>query len=362
MSRTLCRVLVVSLLIGSLAAVARAYPEAVAPVIKDEGKFFSDETRQKADNEIRDIFREYGKDLQIETFPTPPADEAKDVNLKDRKERDKFFEKWARERARHDVVDGIYILICKEPRHLQVEVGNETQKKAFTLEDRNELRELLLEKFKKQKYDDGLLEAVEFVGKKLKAHGVRAKDSKTGAGAAVPTNVGVGFMEGLGGLLCFGLIVIAVVWLIIGLFRALSGMGGGYRSGYGPGYGGGYGGGGGGGGFFSSLMGGMFGAAAGNWMYDSFFRGGGGQSWGAGQGGYRNTGGDSSANAGSRPDTDYSGTGGDFGDDSGGSGGGGGDFGGNDGGGGGGDFGGGGGDFGGGGDSGGGGGGGGGDF
>ena len=27
--------------------------------------------------------------------------------------------------------------------------------------------------------------------------------------------------------------------------------------------------------FFSSLLGGIFGAAAGNWMYDSFFRGGG---------------------------------------------------------------------------------------
>ena len=43
---------------------------------------------------------------------------------------------------------------------------------------------------------------------------------------------------------------------------------GGMPGGYGPGYGGG-----GGGGFFSSLVGGMFGAAAGNWMYDSFFRG-----------------------------------------------------------------------------------------
>jgi hypothetical protein len=91
----------------------------------------------------------------------------------------------------------------------------------------------------------------------------------------------------------------------------------------------------------SGLLGGMFGAAAGNWIYDSFFRGGHSSGWGGSQA-Y----GDSPGSAPEPRDTDYTGTGGDFGD-AGGGGAGGGDFGG--GGGGGGDFGGGGGDFGGGG-------------
>ena len=73
--------------------------------------------------------------------------------------------------------------------------------------------------------------------------------------------------------LCPILIVVAIAWIVIGLIRSFTGAG---RGGPAPGSyaGGGYGGGpgdggggGGGGGFMSSLVGGMFGAAAGNWMY-----------------------------------------------------------------------------------------------
>ena len=88
---------------------------------------------------------------------------------------------------------------------------------------------------------------------------------------------------------CTGLFVLVVLWVVIGIFRALfgrrpspgpmggPGMGGGYGQGggYGGG-GGGYGGGGGGGpGFFGTMMAGMFGAAAGSWLYDKFSHGGG---------------------------------------------------------------------------------------
>jgi uncharacterized membrane protein YgcG len=98
--------------------------------------------------------------------------------------------------------------------------------------------------------------------------------------------------------ICVGIAALLALWLIVGIFRAVfspnPGYGGGpgYRAGPGrggPGYGGGapgmggpgYGGGagysgggagygGGGGGFVSSLMGGMFGAAAGSWIYNRF--------------------------------------------------------------------------------------------
>jgi uncharacterized membrane protein YgcG len=355
MSRTPCRALAVALAVlsGCLVAVAPVSAMAVAPQIKDDGKFFTDEAREKADKEIREIHREFGKDFLIETFATVPADLAKDADLKDKDARNRFFEKWARERARGADVNGIYVLICKEPAHLQVEVGNETQKKAFTTEDRNELSSMLIKSLREKKNDDGLLEAVEFVRSKLKAHGVRASS----APVIIPKPGGNVVSSGLGGLICFGVLILAGLWLVVGLFRTITGGGGGNRGGYGPGgyggggYGGG-GGGGGGGGFMSSLMGGMFGAVAGNWMYNSFF-GGGSHNFGGGQGaGYGDTGYTGGSADANRPDTDYSGTGGDFGGDGGGggdAGGGGGDFGG-DGGGGGGDFGGGGGgDFGGGG-------------
>jgi uncharacterized protein len=371
MSRTPYRALAaLAVFAGWLAAAAPVSAMAVAPVIKDEGKFFSDEARGKADKQIREIHHEFGKDFLIETFAAVPADLAKDVDLEDKEARSKLFEKWAQERAREADVNGIYVLICKKPGHIQVEVGNHTREKAFTVKDRNELAKILVEKFHEKKFDEGLLDAVEFVAKRLKANGARSgvmvpqKGAEWGHGTPGVIlgghNQGGGIMSmGLGGLLCTGLIILAGIWLVVGVFRALAG-GGGNRGGYGPGGPGGYGpgggyapgyGGGGGGGFMSSLMGGLFGAAAGNWMYNSFF-GGGHSSWGSSgpvnQGGYGDTGYTGGSDA-SRPDTDYSGTGGDFGGgDDGGGGGGGGDFGG-DAGGGGGDFGGGGGDFGGGG-------------
>ena len=360
MSRTPYRALAaLTVLAGWLAAAAPVSAMAVAPVIKDEGKFFSEGAVDNANNKIREIHHDFGKDLLIETFASVPADLAKDVDLQDKEARSKFFEKWARERAREADANGISILICKSPAHIQVEVGNHTREKDFTLKDRDELAKILIEKFREKKYDEGLLEAVDFVAKRLKANGARAgvrapEGSEWGRRAAgVPAvipganNQGGGIMSGLVGLLCVGAVVLLGLWVVVGLFRAITGAGrggyapGGYGGG-GPG-GGGYGGGGGGGGFMSSLMGGLFGAVAGNWMYNSFF-GGGGHSWG-GQSGSGDAGYTGGSDA-SQPDTDYSGTGGDFGGDDGG--GGGGDFGG-DSGGGGGDFGGGGGDFGGGG-------------
>ena len=73
-----------------------------------------------------------------------------------------------------------------------------------------------------------------------------------------------------GGILCIGIVVILGIWLLFGLIRSFTGGGGGGGGmAGGGGMGGGYGGG--GGGFLSGLMGGLFGAVAGNWMYDRFF-------------------------------------------------------------------------------------------
>jgi hypothetical protein len=361
MSRLLRWALLPAVLAGWVVAVpARA---ALVSEVKDDAGFFKPETIQKANREIKEIKDRYKHDVVIETFKAPPADRAEEVKKMDRSARNRFFEEWARERFKGQEVNGIYILICREPPHLQVEVGNQTQKKAFTLRDRDRLVQLLMEHFRKKEYDQGLLEGVDFVRKTMaenRADASPAPAPHRGEAPVTPppppTHRGGGGIMGLDcfGLLCVGVAAALVIWVIFGLVRAFTGMG---RGGYGggPGYGGGYGPGyGGGGGFMSGLLGGLFGAAAGSWMYDSFFHGGGG-------GGLGGTayGGEPGA-APTPEDTDSSGAGGDFGGDAGGGGsdfggggdsGGGGDFGGGGGdfGGGGGDFGGGGGDFGGGG-------------
>ena len=344
MSRTARWVIVPALVAGWLGAAAPA-PAALAPEVRDEAKLFKPETVAKANATLREIKDRYKKDLLIETYPEIPADRKKDYKPE---EKGAFFQKWARDRARAVEVNGVYILICKEPKHLQVEVGNETRKKAFTTENRDDLAKLLTDKFRKSDWDGGLTEGVDFVETKLRTNLGRTSEATPGAARPAPpvarggdaAHVG-GDDKGSGimGWICIGLVVLLGVWVLFGLIRAFTG--GGARGGYGPGYGGGggygpgYGGG--GGGFLSSLVGGMFGAAAGMWMYNNVFGGHTGGFGGSAYGGgpdYGNTG------AAAPEDTDYTGSGGDFGGDDAGGGGGGGDFGG-----GGGDFGGGGGDF-----------------
>ena len=152
-------VLVPALLAGWLATAGRAaavYP----PPVKDEGKFFSAEALDKANRTIRQIYQRFEKDVVIETFPAIPADLEKKYK---EEEKASFFNEWARKRAVELGVNGIYILICKKPGRIEVEVGNQTRKKAFTQNDRDRLVQRMLSDFKEKKFDEGLLEGVEFI-------------------------------------------------------------------------------------------------------------------------------------------------------------------------------------------------------
>jgi uncharacterized protein len=315
--------------------VARA---AVVARVNDSGGFFSIEAVSRADAKIREIRREFGKDLLIETLPKIPD------NLQGRyKElgKDRFFAEWAERRAEEARAVGVYVLLCRDPSRLQVEVGKPTRVSAFTLSDRDRLAQRMLSLLKAKKNDQALAEAVDFVATTLsKNHARPAATPLQGRSlrATPPPAKPAGAESSMLRWIVIAVGVFGGVWLLMAVMRAMSGgMGGGAGSMGGAGVGGG-----GGGGFFTSLLGGLFGAAVGNWMYDSFFRGSGG-GWGA------------SDAYGADPSTGNESAGEDFGDDTGGGGdfgdgdSGGGDFGGGDSGGGdfgGGDFG--GGDFGGG--------------
>ncbi len=253
--------------------------------IRDDGKFFSNEAKDKAERVITRIKHDYKKDLLIETYGAVP--ENLQGKLKEEGEK-RFFANWARNRYEREGVEGILVLITREPRHLYVETGKRTEQKAFTAENRDRLVDTFMSNFKKGEFDKGLLEGVEYVRETLDRN--IGKAAAGGAGAAAPgrgeKHVGFGReggMEGMGimGWVCIGLVVLLGLWLIVGLIRAFSGAGrpvggpgGGYGGGYGPGGGGYAPAGGGGGGFMSSLLGGMLGGAAGMWAYDTFFRGG----------------------------------------------------------------------------------------
>jgi uncharacterized membrane protein YgcG len=139
---------------------------AVAPEIKDDGKFFSAEAVKKANKQIREIARKYERDLLIETFPTVPGGQAERVKAMAPEERDKFFLNWASDRAEAAVVHGVYILVCKEPAHLEVVITKKA-KTVFDKEAFQKLRDLLLKHFREKHYDEGLQAAVDFVQEKL---------------------------------------------------------------------------------------------------------------------------------------------------------------------------------------------------
>jgi uncharacterized protein len=328
---------------------ASSKPDEPAQKIDDKGKFFSAKAIAEADKTIAKLKHDHHKDLVIETVPSVELNgQAPDVAMKN----------FAAKQFNRERVDGVYVLIAKSPHKLRIEVGNNTLKKTFTVENEKKLKEILETELKAGDFDKALSMAVAFVSDTINTNHPLAAAAPGTQKNVVPKNPEPAARQETNWLLWIGVGIIAllVLWVIMGIARAAAGPRPGYGGG-GPGMGGGGygGGGGGGGGFMSSLLGGMFGAAAGMWMYSHFFGGSAnaGMPYNNPTGGNTGTGGDygttseqSDVGAGS------TGTGGDWGDDKGDGkdGGGGGDAGGGDWGSGGGGGGGGGGDVGGGGD------------
>ncbi len=275
--------------------------------VRDNGVFFSDSAKSEATRRISEIEREYKKDLVIETFKEIPEEIKQGVELTDKAALGRLFEQWTVKQAKQQKVNGVYILLSREPAHIQIVVGNETQNKAFTLMDRNNLSSLMLSKLRKKQNDEALLEGVNFVFTTMANHVIpNNRTNNVSSSSAGPAVQGEQTEQANSwGWIVIAVIGIGAIWLIVGIIRSVFG---GRASTAGPGMSPGYG----GGGIFSSMLGGMFGAAAGMWLYDQF-SGNHGNAWGADQ---DNRVGGSTGFSGQ--DTDYSGTGGDFGGDFGG--------------------------------------------
>lgn len=149
------------LLAGSFILAVSSQAWAIAPQVKDAAKFFKDETIRKVDRAVRDIYRTYDRDVLIETVTAVPEDQLARVKAMNAEDREKFFSNWATDRAEEQVVRGIYILICKDPRHLEIRVTGRGRS-AFNEAEYRNLKEILLKAFRANRYDEGLQEAVEY--------------------------------------------------------------------------------------------------------------------------------------------------------------------------------------------------------
>lgn len=155
------KILVPLVMIGCLSAGGRL--AAAAPEVKDAAEFFSPAAVAKANEAIKEIKLQYHKDLAIDTFKTIPAERNKDAKDLKGEARTQFYKQWVEDQIRAAKLSGIYVLITKDPPHIQVGVTEDTLKKAFPPADRDRLAKLLLEKFKTKEYDDGLLEGIKLV-------------------------------------------------------------------------------------------------------------------------------------------------------------------------------------------------------
>lgn len=295
-------------ILASLAAlfVDTEFAAAAAHGIRDNANFFSESARTDAGRQIAEIERQFGKGVLIETFAAIPDSVKKDVNLEDKASANRLFEQWSAQQARQLNVNGIYVLLTREPAHLQIVVGNETQKQAFTLADRSALVSKMLERLRRKENDLALLDGIQFVQTTLRAHLPARGPARTSVTApvAAPRVAEADTPPARPWLwILLALVGIGVILFIMGLFKAMT-RGNATAGATPPVLGGG-------GGFFSSLLGGMFGAAAGMWLYNQF-TGNHNTAWGADRSDLQ---GDDSF---SRRDTDYSSSGGDFGDSSGG--------------------------------------------
>jgi uncharacterized membrane protein YgcG len=139
---------------------------AVAPEIRDQAKLFSSEGIKKADERLAEIYRKHDRDLLIETFATVPADDVEKVKAMDAKERGEYSLTWAKERAQRRAVNGVYVLICKEPRILRVGITEKTPHK-FPEGTQAQIENALKKELTDGHFDQALEQALKIVEERL---------------------------------------------------------------------------------------------------------------------------------------------------------------------------------------------------
>jgi hypothetical protein len=129
------------------------------PGVRDEAGLFKAETVQKANEAIADLAKR-GIRLAVETYPGVPKDAAEKFKAMDAKARDEFFGQWGKRRVEELGPSTIYILLTDQPKHLQISVGTEAQKRGFTPQDRAALVQQMLDELRTRHIDAALLGAI----------------------------------------------------------------------------------------------------------------------------------------------------------------------------------------------------------
>jgi hypothetical protein len=136
---------------------------------RDDGKFFSEEAWKKLAPAAEKLLKEKGIDLFVETVMTPWKGDVDKIKAMKPEEREKVFKDLAEERAKEVKLQGVYILICKNPSSLYVFVPHPDE---FPPGFATKVKSAILASFKDKKFDEGLQKAIDLT---LEAKGLGAK-------------------------------------------------------------------------------------------------------------------------------------------------------------------------------------------
>ena len=112
------------------------------------------------------------RDVYVETYADVPTHLRDDLA---RDGREKFYDDWLNRRARQLGVHGVFVLVTRSPGRVQVGVDRATQRTAFTADDREALRDALVAAFRGARYDQGLLDGLHFIKRRMDENAARER-------------------------------------------------------------------------------------------------------------------------------------------------------------------------------------------
>ncbi len=99
----------------AVAVAARAEDDRPTAAVWDEAQLFSPEARQKADEELAEITKNYHLDFLLETVASPPDEVKKQLQAaKTNAQKSQILQAWGARRAEDAGSDGVYVLVCRD--------------------------------------------------------------------------------------------------------------------------------------------------------------------------------------------------------------------------------------------------------
>ncbi len=144
--------------VPSTAPAAPGPAVAGAGFVSDDAHVFGPATVAAADAALVRSAATYQKQLFVETYAAVPAGDRAALAAAGR---EKFFSDWMAARAKARQANGVFVLICMDPRYVTVGAGGETRANGiFTAKDVSALRTQLQADLRVGRYDAALNGAV----------------------------------------------------------------------------------------------------------------------------------------------------------------------------------------------------------